>query len=88
MKKLAVFAVVLVALLSAHGPSAAAQESYRVVVHKDNPIDSITKQQLSQLLLKKRSRWDHNNTSAEPVDLDSGSAVREMSKRSGARLYT
>ena len=77
MKKLAVFALLLVALLSAHGPSAAAQEGYRVVVNKDNPIDSITKQQLSHLLLKKRTRWDHNNTSADPVDLDSSSPVRE-----------
>ena len=76
MKKLAVFALLFVALLCAHGPSAAAQEGYRVVVNKDNPIESITKQQLSQLLLKKRSKWEHG-ASADPVDLDSGSPVRE-----------
>ncbi len=77
MKKLSILAFIIVALLSAHGPSAAAQEEYRVVVHKDNPADSITKDQLSDYLLKKKSRWGHG-VSADPVDLESRSDVRKV----------
>ena len=76
MKKLTVCSLLLLALLSAYWPSAAAQEGYRVVVNIDNPADSITKQQLSHLLLKKRSKWEHGEP-ADPVDLNSGSPIRE-----------
>ncbi len=77
MKKLSILILTIIALLSAHGPSAAAQEDYRVIVHKDNPADSITKDQLSDYLLKKKPKWDHG-ASADPVDLDSRSDVRKV----------
>lgn len=77
MKKLTILVLAIVALLGAHGPSAAAQEDYRVIVNRDNPADSITKDQLSDYLLKKDSRWDHGEP-ADPVDLDSGSDVRQV----------
>ena len=56
----------------------AAQEAppYRVIVHPDNPADSLTKSEISQFLLKKKSRWKHG-TPVEPVNLDDTSAVRE-----------
>lgn len=81
MKKLIVYALVLAAVVSAYWPLAAAQErGFRVIVNRDNPADSITKSELSNYLLKKRSRWD-NGVTADPVDLDSSSDVRDAFSR-------
>ena len=49
--------------------------TYRVIVHKDNPADSISKKDLSLLLLKKKKRWA-NRLRADPIDLESTSTVR------------
>ena len=56
--------------------SAAQESSYLVIVNKDNPADSLSKDELSDYLLKKKSRWE-NGIPAAPVDLDSKSSVRE-----------
>jgi len=50
--------------------------SYAVIVHKSNPVTSLSKNEVSQMLLKKMSRWEHG-TSVDPVDLESNSSVRE-----------
>lgn len=73
-----VAAVVFLALsVLVTAPASAAEDAgYRVIVHKSNPLNSITKDQLSQLLLKKRSRWAHG-PAVEPVDLAPTSTVRE-----------
>jgi len=47
-----------------------------VIVNKNNPADSVSKEDLSNILLKKKSRWDYG-ASAAPIDLDSRSPVRE-----------
>lgn len=56
--------------------SPAAETAYVVIVHPDNPAKSVTKSELSQLLLKSRPRWEHG-PAVEPVDLDSKSHVRQ-----------
>ncbi len=74
----------LVLGLSAAGSDAAAESAeapgYRIIVHRDNPADSISRVKVSQLFLKKISRWDHG-PEAEPVDRDAKSAVRESFSR-------
>lgn len=55
-------------------------EAYRVVVHQDNPISTVSKAEVSNFLLKKKLRWD-SGAVAEPVDLDSKSPVREAFSR-------
>ena len=57
-------------------PSTQAQSGFRVIVHPDNPVTSISKDDLSKLFLKKTSRWD-DGTVAAPVDLGRQSSVRE-----------
>lgn len=82
MKKLAILALALTALMTAPVRSAAEDQGYWVIVHKDNPADSITRSELSQYLLKKSSRWGNGySAKVDPVDLDSGSDVREAFSR-------
>ena len=82
MKKLAILALALTALMIAPVRSAAEDQGYRVIVNKDNPADSITRSELSQYLLKKSSRWGNGFAAkVDPVDLDSGSDVREAFSR-------
>lgn len=77
MKKFALFLVVI-ALVGAHGmPRSEAQDNgkYRIVVNAANPSRELTKTQISNFLLKKKSKWDHG-VDVMPADLDSQSAVR------------
>ena len=54
--------------------SASAQE-FKVIVHNSNTTSSLTKKQVSDFLLKKKTRWP-DKTKVLPVDLGSKSAVR------------
>lgn len=77
MKKFWLFLVAFT-LLGAPGlPPAAAQDGagYRIVVNAANPTRELTKTQVSNFLLKKKSKWDHG-VDAVPADLDSSSPVR------------
>ncbi len=81
MKKIPALLLASMALLFPYWHSMAQEEeTYKVVVHPDNPYDSITKQKLSQLLLKKSARWEDGKT-AFPVDLESKSPVRSAFTR-------
>lgn len=51
-------------------------QSYKVIVNNSNPVSSLSKKEVSDLLLKKKSKWS-NGTSVTPVDQLSGSGVRE-----------
>ena len=75
MKKLSFLLAFAALLLIAETGSTAQQNSYQVIVHADNQLDSISKTRVSQLLLKKVPRWEEG-TPAAPVDLDSKSPVR------------
>jgi ABC-type phosphate transport system substrate-binding protein len=52
-----------------------AQSGFRVVVHPDNPADSMTASELSRLFLKKVTAWPDGRR-VEPVDQREGSGVR------------
>jgi ABC-type phosphate transport system substrate-binding protein len=58
----------------------AAAESFRVIVNASNPIASMRAQQVSDLFMKKASRWEHGEE-AEPVDLQDQSPIRESFSR-------
>ncbi len=53
-----------------------ADAEYRVVVHATNPVDSITRADLSAMFLKRTRSWP-GGTPVEPVDQAEGSAVHE-----------
>ncbi len=60
--------------------SSTAQENYRIIVNSENPATSASKADISNLLLKKKTRWD-GGASADPVDLGGDSPVREAFSR-------
>jgi ABC-type phosphate transport system substrate-binding protein len=69
------FAVAAVFVLCA-SPLAAQQDvSYRVVVHVTNPVARLTREQASQIFLRKVTLWD-NRRPVLPVDQAADSPVR------------
>jgi ABC-type phosphate transport system substrate-binding protein len=77
MKRL-IIAVVAVAIVLPWGlPRAEAQEGFQVVVNTANSLNEIAAKDLSNLMLRKRSKWPDSNLKADPVDLDPKSSVRE-----------
>ncbi len=75
IKRFMILACALAAMGFFSMPAQAQEIGYRVIVHPDNPASSISKNDLSRFLLKKKKRWDHG-VPVDPVDLDSKSAVR------------
>jgi ABC-type phosphate transport system substrate-binding protein len=49
--------------------------SYRVIVHPNNPVSSVSRDFLADVFLKKKTRWG-NNDLIRPVDLAPRSSVR------------
>lgn len=74
------FLFAITALLLAAQTGSTAQQDYRIIVHPEHKIESVSKGKLSQLLLKKVSRWE-DGTPVAPVDLESKSPVREAVSR-------
>ena len=49
--------------------------NYMIVVHVTNPVNSLSKKELSKLFLKKVEKWD-NGYEVHPVDLNEDSPIR------------
>jgi ABC-type phosphate transport system substrate-binding protein len=64
------------AILASPLPSAADPAAYRVVVHPDNPVRKLEREECSRLFLKEVTRWP-GGKAVMPVDLAEGSPVRE-----------
>ena len=80
-KNLSALLLTLLATLTFHWPIAAQEKvSFLVIAHPEVSIEAISKKQVSRLLLKEVSKWD-NGQKAQPVDLDSGSSVRDAFSR-------
>ena len=47
--------------------AAAARADYKVVVQSSNPIDSISKDKLSDIFLKKVTRWENGRARPSPL---------------------
>jgi ABC-type phosphate transport system substrate-binding protein len=72
MKK---FFPIVVLLLVAFATQVSAQ-SFQVIVNEGNATSSISKDDLSNIFLKKKTKWD-DGSAVTPVDLNARSAVRE-----------
>jgi ABC-type phosphate transport system substrate-binding protein len=70
--------LILLTILIAAAPSAPPE--MRVVVNQANPISSLSRQEVSDLFLKKTSRWEVLGL-VMPVDQPEGTALREMLNR-------
>jgi len=51
-------------------------QSFKVIVNNSNTVNSLTNKEVSDLFLKKKTKWP-SGTMVVPVDLSSGSSVRE-----------
>jgi ABC-type phosphate transport system substrate-binding protein len=50
---------------------------FQVIVHVSNPTKQLSKQELSQLFLKKVTQWKDSNEAVLPIDLVDNSLVRQ-----------
>ncbi len=71
---------VLTAAVFAHSAAAREAPVFKVVVHAENPVDSVSSEVLARLFLRQQSRWE-DGTSSAPVDQLAGSEVREAFSR-------
>jgi len=79
MQKYCIFLVLLIhVILAGMGGPGRAQNltGFQVIVNADNPLTTISKAQLSKLLLKKEMKWE-NGKDVLPVDLKENSKTRE-----------
>jgi len=71
----------LVATLATPGRTAAQDvPEFDVIVHPDNPVTSVTRNELSQMFFKRTTRWK-DGTLALPVDLPRSLQVRDVFSR-------
>jgi len=75
MKRTVLLSAFVVLVLATWSITAQGADDYVVIVNANNPIDEISKSDLSGFLLKKKSKWG-NGVSVDPADLDSASDVR------------
>lgn len=71
IKKILITAVVLLCF----GVSDLAAQTYKVIINEANAVESISKKDLSDIFLKKKSKWDDGST-ITPVDLGTRSGTR------------
>ncbi len=74
-----VIALAALAALGAAVWSSAQASGFKIIVHPDNPATSLVAKDVSNLLLKKKPRWDENGfrEPATPIDLNGNSSTRE-----------
>lgn len=80
MRTLTALASFSIWALGALGSSSALAQSGSIpifIVHKDNPIESITAAQVSDIFLKKQTRWE-NGVSVRFIDWREGSPIRNQ----------
>lgn len=75
MKRIALLTALVALLVASWSITAQGADDFVVIVNADNPIEEISKSDLSSYLLKKKSKWSHG-VSVDPADLDSNSDVR------------
>ena len=71
-----IFVAALGLLVLASPASSQGVQGFKVIVHASNPISSMTSSEISNLFLKRVTRW-RNGQGVVPVDLSANSAVRD-----------
>ena len=56
-------------------PEARGQNGFRIIVNKANPVDSMSRDEISALFLKKKTRWEDGER-VLPLDQSHNSSVR------------
>lgn len=68
---------VLIALLFGVAAYGAPAQSYVVIVHPDNPVDTLSLEDLTKIFLKREIRWI-DGVVVRPVDRDIASSLRRQ----------
>jgi len=76
MKIIKILSIVSILVLVLSSGLMAQVGQYKIVVNKDNPVSSLSQKEISNLFLKKVTKWS-NGLSVQPVDLADTSPVRE-----------
>lgn len=76
MRRVSIIVFVLATMSFATLVGAQDQTGFLVIVHPENPTQSMNYTQVSDMFLTKTTRWD-DRTVVTPVDLQSGSPIRE-----------
>lgn len=77
MRKTCFTLLFLAAIVSFTSIAPAQEAGYKVIVNTQNKVTSLSKAQVSDLLLKKKSQFPSSDLAAKPIDLDGASPVRE-----------
>ena len=56
-------------------PAESGEEPFRIIVHKDNPVESLSEAEVAGIFLKKTTRWEDGSV-IHPVDQPASSPVR------------
>lgn len=78
--KLCLFSVATAALIGATSPETAPAQDFAVVVNANNPVASISKEELAKLFLKKSASWQ-SGQSVAAVELPMSAKAREAFAR-------
>jgi ABC-type phosphate transport system substrate-binding protein len=62
------------------GPRGLAAQDFTVIVHRDNPVQSLTRQQVADLFLRRTRAWP-DGQAVRPVDQIAAASVREAFSR-------
>jgi ABC-type phosphate transport system substrate-binding protein len=73
--RMAVGLALLAAVVPAGAPGAITVPGYVVIVHAENPVTAIERDQLSKIFLKRVAKWPDGKP-VEPVDLAAGAPLR------------
>ena len=75
LKKIMIISLILILLfcLNLYGQE---NSKFKIIVNKDNPVESITLDELKRIFLKKQTKWE-NGDKIYPVDLNESSKTRE-----------
>lgn len=74
MKK--IFIPILVLIATTIWCAEATAQTYKVIVNPDNPVTSISKSELSDIFLKKQTKWE-SGASIIPIDLGDRNPARD-----------
>ncbi len=79
--------ILLVCLFVASSIMYANGQEFKVIVNSSNTVSSLTKKQVSDFFLKKKTKWS-NKTKVQPVDLSSRSEIRKKFSKTIHRKST
>lgn len=80
MRRIATLAFACALLLAVAGTAAAQSGGFKVVVNKDNPVQSLAKGKIAFMFMKMTTKWDHGAAVA-PIDREARDPVRATFSR-------